>query len=186
MDAKQIKEDGLKLYREARYEEAAAKFVEAQQSFVTEGNNKEAAECANNRGVCWRQAAKFDEATAAFEEARTLFEAQNDEMGVAQVLGNLAALAESHGDVKQAAELYQQAIDIFEKLDAQDYAKDTYTALSKLKLKQRDFFGAIAAFDAGLEQLDKPNLVERMARKILGSGLPKVDEPTKDDQPDEK
>ena len=83
MDAKQIKDEGLKLYRDARYEEAAAKFAEAQPAFVTEGNGKEAAECLNNRGVCWRQAAKFDEATAAFEEARAAFQALNDAMGEA-------------------------------------------------------------------------------------------------------
>jgi tetratricopeptide (TPR) repeat protein len=183
MDAKQIKDEGLKLYRDGQYEEAVAKFVEAQQAFMAEGDAKEAAECINNRGVAWRQAAKFDEATAAFEEARPAFQALNDEMGEAQVLGNLAALAESKGENKQALELYQQAADMFEKLDAQDYVKDTYTAISKLKLKQRDFMGAIASFDVGLEQLDHPNLVERMARKILGGGGPKsVDKPEEEDK----
>ena len=176
MDAKQIKEDGLKLYHDARYEEAAAKFVEAQQAFVAAGDLKEAAECVNNRGVSWRQAAKFDEAIAAFKEARAAFQALNDPMGEGQVVGNLAALAESKGEVKPALELYQQAADIFEKLDAQAYIKDTYIAMSKLKLKQRDFMGALASFDAGLEQLDKPNLVERMARKIMGGGQPKQDD----------
>lgn len=182
MDAKQIKEDGLKLYRDACYEEAAAKFVEAQQAFVEAGDPLEAAECINNRGVCWRQAAKFDEAVAAFEEARTAFQALNNLLGEGQVVGNLAALAESRGEVKLALDLYQQAVDIFEKLDAQTYIKDTYTAMSKLQLKQRDFMGAIASFDAGLEQLDKPNLMERMARKILGGGQPKQD----DDKPAEQ
>jgi tetratricopeptide (TPR) repeat protein len=106
-------------------------------------------------------------------------------MGEAQVLGNLAALADSKGDGKQALELYQQAVEIFEKLDAQDYVKDTYIAISKLKLKQRDFMGAIASFDVGLEQLDNPNLVERMARKILGGGTPKSDTPKSVDKPEE-
>lgn len=63
MDAKALKDEGLKLYRDGRYEEAAAKFAEAQLAFVTAGDQKEAAECVNNRGVCFRQAAKFDEAT---------------------------------------------------------------------------------------------------------------------------
>ena len=90
-DATTVKEEGLKLYRAGRYEDAAAKFVEAQQAFASEGNPKEVAECANNRGVCWRQAAKFDEATAAFEEARPLFQGLNDLVGEGQVVGNLAA-----------------------------------------------------------------------------------------------
>ena len=169
-DATSVKDEGMKLYRAGRYEDAAAKFVEAQQAFAIAGNQKEVAECANNRGVCWRQAARFDEATAAFEEARPLFQSLNDRIGEGQVVGNLAALVESQGDKQHAGELYLEAIDLFTKAGAKDYAKDTYTALSKLKLKQRDVVGAMTALDSGLEQLDKPNLIERMARKIIGGG----------------
>ena len=171
-DASAVKEEGMKLYRAGRYEDAAAKFAEAQLMFANAGNHKEVAECANNRGVCWRQAAKFDEATAAFEEARPLFQGLNDLVGEGQVLGNLAGVVESQGDKQHAGELYLEAIDLFTKAGAKDYAKDTYTALSKLKLKQRDVVGAMTAFDSGLEQLDKPNLIERMARKIIGGGAP--------------
>ena len=171
-DASVAKEEGLNLYRSGRYEEAAARFAAAQQLFSGEGNEKELAECANNRGVCWRQAARFEEATAAFEEARPLFQGLNDLVGEGQVVGNLAALVESQGDKQHAAELYQEAIDLFTQAGAKDYVKDTYTALSKLKLKQRDVVGAMTAFDSGLEQLDRPNLIERMARKIIGGGAP--------------
>ena len=185
-DAKAIKDDGLKLYRSGRYEEAAARFGEAQAAFAQAGDAKEAAECANNRGVCWRQAAKWDEAAAAFDEARPKFQELHDLVGEGQVVGNLAALVEAQGDKQRAAELYQEAIDLFTQADAKDFVKDTYTVLSKLKLKQRDVVGAMTAFDAGLEQLDKPNLIERMARKII-SGGPSVkataDEP--DDKPDQ-
>jgi tetratricopeptide (TPR) repeat protein len=155
-DAPAVKEEGLKLYRAGRYEDAAAKFAEAQLLFANAGNAREVAECANNRGVCWRQAAKFEEATAAFEEARPLFQSFND------------LVVESQGDKQHAAALYQEAIDLFTRAGAKDFARDTYTALSKIKLKQRDVVGAMTAFDAGLEQLDKPNLIERMARKIIG------------------
>ncbi len=189
--AKDTKEEGLKLYRAGRYEDAAAKFAEAQVLFAGEGTSKEVAECANNRGVCWRQAAKFEEATAAFEEARPLFQALTDPLGEGQVVGNLAALVDSQGDKQHAAELYLEAIDLFNLAGAKDYVKDTYTALSKLKLKQRDVVGAMTAFDSGLEQLDKPNLIERMARKIIGGGAqPNInaaeEEDAEDDRPEEK
>jgi tetratricopeptide (TPR) repeat protein len=181
-DADAVKEEGLKLYRAGRYEEAAAQFAEAQALFASDGNQKETAECANNRGVCWRQAAKWEQATTAFEEARPLFQALPDPVGEGQVVGNLASLLESQGDNQRAAELYQEAIDIFTRAGAKDYAKDTYTALSKLKLKQRDVVGAMTAFDAGLEQLDKPNLIERMARKIIGGGSTKPAQDAADEE----
>jgi tetratricopeptide (TPR) repeat protein len=180
--AMEVKDEGMKLYQAGRYEEAAAKFAEAQQLFAQAGDQKEIAECANNRGVCWRQAAKWDEATAAFEEARPLFQALNDREGEGQVVGNLAVLVESQGDKQHAAELYHEAIDLFTQAGAKDLAKHTYTALSKLKLKERDVVGAMTAFDAGLEQLDKPNLIERMARKIIGGGSP---QPVHEDETDE-
>jgi len=41
-----------------------AKFAEAQAAFAGQGDVKNAAESANNRGVCWRQAARWDEALA--------------------------------------------------------------------------------------------------------------------------
>ena len=79
-------------------------------------------------------------------------------------------MVESQGDKQHAADLYMEAIDLFTKAGAKDLVKHTYTALSKMKLKQRDVVGAMTAFDAGLEQLDNPNLIERMARKIIGGG----------------
>jgi tetratricopeptide (TPR) repeat protein len=185
-DALTVKEEGMKLYRAGRYEDAAAKFVEAQQLFANESNPKEVAECANNRGVCWRQATKFEEAIAAFEEARPLFQGLNDLVGEGQAVGNLAAVVEAQGDKQRAGELYLEAIDLFTKAGAKDYAKDTYTALSKLKLKQRDVVGAMTAFDSGLEQLDKPNLIERMARKIIGGGAPPIDAPAEDEDEDKE
>lgn len=184
-EAMTVKDEGLKLYRAGRYEDAAAKFAEAQQLFANAGNAKEVAECANNRGVCWRQAAKFEEATAAFEEARPLFQELNDPVGEGQVVGNLAAVVESQDDKSHAADLYQEAIDLFTKAGAKDYVKDTYTALSKLKLKQRDVVGAMTAFDSGLEQLDKPNLIERMARKIIGGGSAAGEKAAADEAEDE-
>jgi hypothetical protein len=53
-----------------------------------------------------------------------------------------------------------------------------------LKLKQRDVVGAMTAFDSGLEQLDKPNLIERMARKIIGGG-PRPDTAADEDKVDD-
>jgi len=126
--------------------------------------------------VCFRQAAKFDEATAAFNEARPMFQALNDPFGEGQVVGNLAKLAESQGDKAKAAELYHESIELLDKAGAKELVKDVYTSLSKLKLSQRDVVGAMTAFDAGLDQLDHPNLIERMARKIIGGGSKKVEE----------
>jgi hypothetical protein len=42
----------------------------------------------------------------------------------------------------------------------------------------------MTAFDSGLEQLDKPNIIERMARKIIGGGAPPNAPPDDDKEED--
>ena len=96
--------------------------------------------------------------------------------------GFLLPPASEQLDKQRAAELYLEAIDLFTQAGDKDLAKHTYTALSKLKLKQRDIVGAMTAFDSGLEQLDKPNLIERMARKIIGGGSVKSDESDQEEE----
>jgi tetratricopeptide (TPR) repeat protein len=167
-DGKSLQDEGRNLYHSGQYEAAAAKLVEAQQAFVAANDQANAAECANDRGVCWRQAAKWDEATAAFTEARSMFQALSNVKGEGQVVGNMAALADSQNDKDRAAELYLEAIDLLEKAGAKDLAKDTYTALSRLRLKRRDFMGAIGAYDAGIDEIEKPSVMQRVVRKILG------------------
>lgn len=176
-DGKSLQDEGINLYRNGQYAEAAAKFVEAQQAYAAANDQPNAAECANNCGVCWRQAAKWDEATAAFAEARSMFQALNDAKGEGQVVGNLGDLAESQNDKDRAAELYLEAIDLLEKAGAKDLAKDTYTSLSRLRLKRRDFMGAIGAYDAGIDEIEKPSVMQRVVRRILGgSGKPTTKE----------
>ena len=175
-DGRSLHDEGIQLYRSGQYETAAAKFNEAQAAYTVANDQANAAECANNRGACWRQAAKWEEATAAFTEARSIFHSLNDLKGEGQVVGNLGALADSQNDKDKAAELYLEAIDLLEKAGAKDLAKDTYTALSRLRLKRRDFMGAISAFDAGIDEIDRPSIMQRVARKILGGSSKKAAE----------
>ncbi len=177
-DGKKLHDEGMKLYRSGEYEQAAAKFLEAQQAYASVSDRANEAECANNRGVCWRQAARWEEGTAAFTEARSIFKAINDLKGEGQVVGNMGMLADSQGNKDQAADYYLESIDLLKQAGAKDLAQSVYQALSSLRLKRGDVMGSIGAFDAGLEQLDKPNMVQRFVRRMLSGSNKKV-EPTK-------
>ena len=87
--AQELKKEGLRLFHEGLYEEAAAKFGQAQEAFTAEGNEVEAAEVLNNLGVVYRMQGKWDEAIAALEEARATFARLGDRSREAQALGNL-------------------------------------------------------------------------------------------------
>jgi len=158
----------MRLYREGRYEDASAKFAEAQAAFTAEGRAKDAAESANNRGVSWRQAARWPEAHAAFEEARAAFKSLGDVSGEGQVVGNMGSLADAEGTLDKAAEYYNEAIALLESVGEKDLAQATYAALSRLRMKQGNWLGAINTYEAGLAQVDRPSLMQRVLRRFLG------------------
>lgn len=167
-DGKALNEEGLRLYRDSRFEDAAARFAEAQAAFVAQGDVRDAAESANNRGVCWRQAARWDEARAAFDEARAAFKSIDDVAGEGQVVGNLGSLADSQGELDEAAAFYGEAIALLESAGETDLAQATYTALSRLRMKQGNWIGAINAYESGLDSVSKPSLMQRVLRRFLG------------------
>jgi len=167
MAAIDLMHSGMQLYRQGHFEEAAARFAEAQSAFATEANVKEMAEAANNRGVCWRQAAHWDEAYAAFGEARAAFQSIQDAAGEGQVVGNLGALADSQSRPDQAITYYEEAIRLLESAGEKDLAQATYTALSRLKMKQGNWLGAIHAYESGLAKMERPGVMQRVLRRFL-------------------
>ena len=165
--AKELKNLGLEHYRAGRFEDAIAVFAQAQQAFLADADMKQAAETANDRGVAARQAARFDEAEAAFADARRLFAELGDRTAQGQVVGNLGALADSRNQNDQAASLYKEAIALFEAAGAADLEAETWRALSRLRMKQGQWFAALGAYDAGLTGVKHLTPTQRMLRRLL-------------------
>jgi tetratricopeptide (TPR) repeat protein len=175
--ADELNRKGLEHYRAGRLEDAIVAFAQAQSAYLEESQIGPAAESANNRGVAARQAARFDEAEAAFAEARQLFAETGDRRSQGMVAGNLGALAESRNQNDQAASHYKEAIALFEAAGAMDLSGETWRALSRLRMKQGDWFAALAAYDAGLDQVQHPNVTQRtlrglfrISRRLAGGG----------------
>jgi len=166
--ADQINNQGLELYRAGRFEDAIAAFAQAQQLFLAQDNLSSAAECANNRGVAARQAARLDEAEAAFTEAYHISEKLAAPKLLGMVAGNLGALAESRDQRDQAVAFYKQAIELFEAAGAAELAAETWRALSRLRMKQGEWFAALGAYDASLDGVRHPTPTQRALRSLLG------------------
>jgi tetratricopeptide (TPR) repeat protein len=166
--ADQANSQGLELYRAGRFEDAIAAFAQAQQAFLVQDNLKGAAECANNRGVAARQAARLDEAEAAFTEAYHMSEKLGDRLSQGMVAGNLGALAESRDQRDRAVAFYKQAIELFEAAGAAELAAETWRALSRLRMKQGEWFAALGAYDASLDSVRHPTPTQRALRSLLG------------------
>ena len=165
--AQELKEEGLRLFQEGLYEEATAKFGQAQEMFATEGNEVEAAEMVNNLGVIYRLQGKWDEATASLDEARAAFARLGDLDREAQTLGNLGGLYASKGKGARAKECLRLAADIFAELGDAQRQGETLLALGVQMWKADDRSAGLATYEAGLQTLRKPTASQKTLRGLL-------------------
>lgn len=166
--AQELKEEGLRLFQEGLYEEAIAKFEEAQERFAAEGNDVEVAEMVNNLGVIYRMQGQWDEAIAALEQAKVTFVRLGDRNREAQTLGNLGGLYASKGERDQANDCLRQAADIFAELGDDQRHGETLLALGVQEWKTGDRSGGLAAYETGLHTLQKPTVSQKALRGLLG------------------
>lgn len=166
--AQELKQEGMRLFQEGLYEEAAAKFTQAREGFLAEGNETEAVEMVNNLGVIHRMQGEWEEAIAALEEARTTFARLGDRNREAQTLGNLGGLYASKGNRDKARECLRQASDIFADLGDAQRQGETLLALGVQMWKTGDRSAGLAAYDAGLHILRKPTASQKALRALFG------------------
>jgi tetratricopeptide (TPR) repeat protein len=163
-----LKEEGQRLFQEGLYEEAAAAFRQAQETFTAESNEIEAAEMVNNLGVIHRMRGEWDEAIAALEEAWATFVRLGDHDRGAQTLGNLGGLYASRGQRDKATECLRQAADTFAELGDAQHQGETLLALGVQMWKSGDRSGGLAAYEAGLHALQHPTGRQKTLRGLLG------------------
>lgn len=168
MSAQDVKEEGLRLFQEGLYPEAAAKFERAREMFVAEGDGVEAAEMLNNLGVVHRMQREWDEAISALDEAREAFADLGDRSREAQALGNLGGLYASQGEREQAKTCLREAADIFGELGDVQRQGETLLALGVQLWKTGDRQAGLAVYETGLETLKKPSAGQKALRGLLG------------------
>ena len=165
--AQGLKEEGLRLFQEGLYEEAAARFKQAREMFAAEGNEVEAAEMVNNLGVIHRGQGRWDAAIAALEEARAAFVRLGDRSHEAQVLGNLGGLYATRRERDKAQACLRQAADIFAELGDTQRQAETLQALGVQAWKTGDRSNGLASYEASLHMQQKPTLGQKILRGLL-------------------
>ncbi len=165
--AQEMKEEGLRLFQEGLYLEAAERFEQARQAFGSEGDVVEAAEMLNNLGIVHRMRRQWDEAVAALEEAQSAFAALGDIDREAQVLGNLGGLYASQGQRERAVASLREAATIFAEVGDDQRQGETLLALGVQQWKSGDRQAGLATYQAGLETLERPSAGQKALRGLL-------------------
>lgn len=172
-----LQKAGINAFRAGDYETAAQTFEALLQVAEQEGNEAKMAEALNDLGVIYKQLGDIDGAIGAIDTAIEKFQAIDNLKGEAQAWGNLAATQEAAEQYDEAVANYMEAAAIFQEIGENDLAMYSWQALSRLRLRQKEWVAAIAAYEKGIAQLPDNSIkkkvlqqVLKMPEKIVGTG----------------
>jgi tetratricopeptide (TPR) repeat protein len=165
--ANELKEHGLRLFREDKLPEAAEQFQAAAEAYQGAGDELSAAEMRNNVCVVRLAEKNWDAALAAVEGTPELFARQGQRLRQAQALSNLAAAHDGAGRLDQAASLYEQAIDLYKELGDTENRAACWKALSNLQVKQDNKLQALASMQAGLSLQSELSPKEKTLKGLI-------------------
>jgi len=149
------------------------------------GEQKNEAEIYNDLGVVYKQLEDYAAAHHALDEAMVRYTELADEKGKAQVLGNRASVYEAEGLLDEAVETYKQSAAMLEEAGESEMAMYVWQAVSRLRMKQKQYIAAIGAYEEGVENMPERSLKKKFLRRILrmpGSMLGGAGDTTQSDQ----
>jgi tetratricopeptide (TPR) repeat protein len=166
--AKDLQEQGIKLYQQKEYEEASRTFQQAREGYEAEGRSDMAAEMKVNIGLVHRALGENQQALDIMQEALYTFQDHGDAFRAAQVLGNMGGVYAELGDKEQAHNCYRQAADVFDELGEKKLYGETMIAIGALQVKDGKWMAGASTYEVGLENLDQLSASQRMLKWVLG------------------
>ena len=163
----QLEAEGNTAYQQGDFSKAAASFAAAQESYIIMGDELKSAEMANNRCVVLLQADEPQAALESVEGTIDVFRQAEDDRRHAMALGNRASALEALGKFDEAITDYQESADLLKKIGADDLRMDVAKSLSALQLKTGRSLEALATMQAGVEGVKKPDLKQRLLKRLL-------------------
>ena len=165
--AEELQNEGLRLFQEGLYDEAARRFSEALEHFSEEGREIEAGEMLNNIAVIRRKQSRWEDALASIKEAYRIFERAEDKSRMAQTLGNMASIYASLKRLDEAIASWRTAANIFAELGDREKQGETMMALGVSLFKSGQRQEGYGAYYAGLQITDNPTAKQKLVRMFL-------------------
>ncbi len=165
-----LETEGKTAYGNGDFSKAESSFTAAQAGYSAQGDHLMAAEMANNRCVALLQMDDPNTAKAALkavDDTVAVFKDAGDQTRQALALGNRASAYEATGDLEQAIIDYQESASILKEIGAEDLRMDVVKSLSSLQLKTGHSMEALATMQAGVNGIQKPNLLQRLLKRLL-------------------
>lgn len=167
----ELERQAMASYRRGELVPAADGFAAARAAYQAVGEERKAAEMANNACVVLVRLGRGEEAVRVVEGTADVFAAAGDRGMAAKATGNLASALESAGRLDEAQAAYERALDGFREADDPSSLSETWQALSRLQLRRGDAFGAAASAQSALDTGPKPGPFRRLLRTITAKGF---------------
>lgn len=166
--AKELQEQGIRLYEQQDYEAAARMFQKAKDEYAAQKHPDMVAEMQTNIGLVHRALGENQQALEMMQAALKTFQESNDARRAAQVLGNMGGVYLELGDKEQAYNCYRQAADVFQELGEKLLYGQTMIAMAKLQLREGKVWAGAATYEIGLENLDRLTASQKILKNLIG------------------
>ena len=162
-----FEESAKELYQAGKFQQAAEGFSQAAAFYLEKGENLLAAEMRNNQSVALLKSKKPHLALEAVQGTDQVFLAAGDLLKQGMALANQATALGEMGEKQKAIDDFNRAAEIFKNSGEKEMYLQTKQSISALKMKTRNVIGALFSMQEGLDELEKPNLRQRLLRSLL-------------------
>jgi tetratricopeptide (TPR) repeat protein len=163
----ELADEARRAYDGGDYLEAARLYKAAEQGFDLGADPCLAAEMANNCSVALLQAGEPKAALQALEGREQVFERAGDLKRLGMTWGNRGMALEALKQFDLALQAYHQASDLFKQIGENELYTTTMQSISSLQLRTNRPLEAVASMQAGLGQVRKPGIRQRLLKRLL-------------------
>lgn len=163
----QLANEGKTAYQKGNLDEAAHAFQAAAEGYRQTGDTFNAAEMANNLSVVLLMGNDAQAALESVEGTDAVFAGAGDKRRQAMSLGNRAAALEKLNRLEEALASYEQAAELFKEVGEHNLRAPVLKSISTLKLRTGKQYESIAAWQAGLNEHEHPNIAQRFLKWMM-------------------
>lgn len=165
----QLSKEAERAYKAKDYIAAAQAYEAAADAYSHLDEIIQSAEMRNNASVAYLQGKQAQKAFDAAENTDQVFAEAGDFRKQAIALGNQAAALEALNQLEAAANKYQESSSLLKQIGDHELRPTVMQALSGVQLRLGQQMDALVSMQAGLDEIEKPNLKQKLAKKILRS-----------------
>jgi tetratricopeptide (TPR) repeat protein len=162
-----FEESAKDFYQTGKFRQAADGFSQAAAFYLDKGEKLLVAEMRNNQSVALLKAKKPRLALEAVQGTDLVFQQAGDLLKQGMALANQATALQEMGQKQKAIDDFNRAAEIFKQNGEKEMYLQTKQSISALKMKTRNVIGALFSMQEGLDELEKPNLRQKLLRSLL-------------------